>query len=90
MWWRILLVVLVACNRRVAAQGDEGSTAAAPAGLNSAPATGPGIDFVCPLQPLAEGTACTRPPNERCKYFVGSEMRCFVCDKSGHWTRVHC
>jgi hypothetical protein len=48
------------------------------------------IDFVCPPQPLAEGKACSMPPNERCKYFSGGEWLCLLCDRTGHWAHVAC
>jgi hypothetical protein len=87
----ILIVVVAACGGRVHGAGDAGASQTAvttgpvPAGMSSS-----GIDFICPSQPLNEGTQCAMPSNEQCKYYVGGQWVCLVCDKTGHWTRRHC
>jgi hypothetical protein len=92
MGWRILLLTVAACGGMVVHGRDGGLLAPAEKTMAATPteALDSSIDFVCPPEPLNEGTACTMPTYEQCKYYRAGAWMCLVCDKTGHWARVDC
>jgi len=92
MGWRVLLMTVTACGGIVVRPDDGGAQAPVERTMATAPPerADSSIDFVCPPEPLNEGTVCTMPPNEQCRYYQGGAWLCLVCDKTGHWARETC
>jgi hypothetical protein len=78
---------MVSCGGKVAVEGDGGvSTSSQGAGSGSS-AGEPGTGFaVCPPDPPAVGESCDLvPPNNGCRYYLGTLCQgAFVC-QSGSW-----